>query len=97
MNGGNQNQSERDAPVGIVRQRDGAKAADHQSARPAGVQAVEPFGLVRVEHRGDDGIGVGFDGAVAEAEDDAAPVEQLEAVLLRGRQAHRRSRRECVW
>ena len=68
----------------------------HQSARPAGVQPVEPFRLVRVEHRGDDRIGVGFHAAVAQAENDAAPIKQLVAVLLRGGQARRPSRHEST-
>ena len=81
---GNQNQSERDAPISVRGERDGAKSADDQAARPAGVQTIEPFCFVRVEHRGDDGIDIRLHAAVTEAEDDAAPVKQLITVLLRG-------------
>ena len=47
------------------------------------MQTIEPFRFVRVEHRRHDGIDIRLHAAVAEAEDDAAPVKQLITVLLR--------------
>ena len=79
---GNQNQPEREPPILVIGQGNGTQAAQHEAARPAGVQAVQPAGLVRLKHRRDNGIDIRLHAAVAEPEDDAAPVEQLVAVLL---------------
>ena len=57
-------------------------AGQDQSARPTRVQDIEPFGLVLAEHRGHDGIDERFHGAIAEGQDQAAPVEQLVGQFL---------------
>ena len=49
--GRDQDEAEIETPVGILRQRDRAKASHHESGRPSGVEAVEPFDFVGVEHR----------------------------------------------
>ena len=46
------------------------------------MEDVQPLGFVLAEHGGDDRIDEGFNGAIAEAKNHAAPVEEVEGAFL---------------
>ena len=82
------NEVDEDTPVcGDLRtEEDRDEAAHDKASRPAGVEDVQPFCFLTIEKSGDDGVDEGFHGAIAQAEDDRARVEQVPCGRARGSQ-----------
>ena len=73
------NEIDQNAPIGrdLRAEEDRNEAANHKSSRPAGVEYIQPFRFLTVEKSGHDGIDEGLHGAIPQAEDNRARVEQV--------------------